>query len=397
MNDKNVRVFIGNGMGQISSLTLPFADNLRENGIVTVFAIPKGIPGNEKFFEGSQKLEINLVNRSNESEVLSGYAVKACNDIGELDSAIKQAAAQKDGITHILYPSESLGDITKVPGVEVAGAFSAVGPKPLPIVLRSMNDIAGQTGVKIPFYMLENFSQAKKDALEKPEVYANLKIRNCVIDRTSNGLKIEGNKVTIGTEPAGKCGGIMYESRPGEERFLGRKDGIAFTPLSTKQITEKETVKWVGINLVDYLITRHVAFKALGVNATDDVFAAHPELAPEKIGKYMDAETRQELAGMLGEVHKFLAQYGFQENIDAFTADRIKMMEGDTFGRIIKVPDMPAYLDKKIFCKVESIGRGLIGDSINADKPSLRDLQRALLQKQRTAVKPGKVDLTFKK
>ena len=391
---KDLRVYLGFGMGNISSLTLPFATGLKQNDITTVFAIPQNVPGFKELFEGNQAFTVNLVDRE-KGDVFSSYAVKACNNVNELETAIKQSAAQKDGVTHVLYPSEAIGDVTKVAGVQVAGAFSAVGPKPMPIVLAAANEIAGKAGA-IPFYLCENLSQAKLDALSKPGVYPNLKIRNCVIDRTSGDQKVAGNLVTIGTEPAAKCGGIMYESRPGDEKFAGSADGIAFQAMSTEKITAKETVKWVGINLVDYLIARYVAKKALGENAPEFVFENNAELANEKIGKFIDSATEKELKEMLGYVNEFLGQYGLKEDVHAFSAARIENMRGDTFGRILKLAPME-YYEKLRFCQGQSISRGLVEPGKPPEKESVRYLKKALsVQKAATSVQQKATGFKFK-
>ena len=330
MSEKQLRVCIGFGLGNISTVTLPFATNLRKNGIVNIFTVPAITPYKE-LMENGKTFTIDFVNRENETELFHTYTVTPCGNLTELEEAIKKESEPKDDIVHILYPLAQIKEIVNIPNLSLACTFTAVGAGNLLSAAATANEIAGNFGI-VPLYLLENLSAEKQDLLGENE-YKNLTFRNGVLRRTSGGFSVDGTQAIIKTVAA-ELGSVKYERRPGDEEFSPQADGVAMIPMSTEEINGAESSKYIGSNLIDFIIARYTMLDNVENKELEFLFAERPELGDKMIGDYMSDKCESDLTIVL----KFIATYILKSTPEevALTLPRVNKMKKDTLGRILK-------------------------------------------------------------
>ena len=372
MSEKQLRVCIGFGLGNISTVTLPFASNLRKNGIVNVFTVPSISPYKE-LLENGKIFTIDFMNRENETELLNTYTVMPCNNVEELEAAIKAESMPKDDIVHILYPLAMIKDIVKIPNLQMACAFTAVGAGNLLSAAATANEIAGNYGT-VPLYLLENLSAEKQDLLGENE-YKNLTFRNGVLRRTSGGFSAVGTHVTIKTVPA-SLGSIKYERRASDEELSPESDGVAIIPMSTEEINGAESSKYIGSNLIDFIIARYTMLGNVENKNAEFLFDERPELGDKMMGEYMSEQCEADLTAVLS----FIATYTLNctpEEV-ALTLPRVKKMKKDTFGRILKTNEKD-HVNKLSFAQRMAKNEILSNENDDAASHLAKDIIRTAL------------------
>ena len=341
MNYKKIYVCLGFGLGNIATITLPFAYSLAKKDVVTIFFVHKnGMYKN--IFHKKKKLTIKFYNRENELELLDSYTVKIANNIKELKEMLNNPDKKSSSI---LYPFENLIDIIKENNISIVLAFSAVGSKNLNDIVYILEKNLNNK-YSIPLYLFENLSAEKEKILKEYKKFNKIDIRNCVIDRISNGIKINDDIVTINTTlPQNAC--IRYEYYYGDFNFLDITSDINLIPMKKSEIIKRENEKYFGTNFIDYIIARYSLLKKIKKYS----FQKYIKVSSNKIGNFIDEECEKDLLIMIKCVETFLQKIGYDREKNSHL--RIDKMKVDTFARILKT-DRNTYNKKLLFAQQKS-------------------------------------------